>query len=264
MDTDKVMRVVTWNVNSIRKREEIVADWLRLHRPDVVLLQETKVIDDKFPRERIEALGYNLAIHGQPGLNGVAILSRHAIDDVRCGLDGEPGDDQARYIEARCGWLRVASIYVPNGTSIDSDKFDYKMRFFTRMEIRFRELMDNEEAFVLGGDYNVAPDPVDVYDPDACAGDICYHMDERRAFRRLLGLGITDAFRAVHPTRRQFSWWDMRGGSWDRDEGMRIDHLLLSPEAVDRLDDADADPTVRAGKGVSDHIPVWCNIASAA
>ena len=254
------MRIVTWNVNSIRKREEIVRDWLRDHAPDVLLLQETKVTDDKFPGASFEEIGYRLAIHGQPGLNGVAILSRHELTDIRTGLDGEEGDEQARYIEATIAGMRVASVYVPNGTSVGSDKFDYKMRFFARLQRRIRALLEAGETFVIGGDYNVAPDSIDVYDPRACAGEICFHDDERRAFRSMLWNGVYDAFRSVHATRRQFSWWDMRGGSWERDEGMRIDHLLLSPEALDRLEGSDADPSARGGKGVSDHIPVWCDI----
>ena len=154
----------------------------------------------------------------------------------------------------------VASVYVPNGTQVGSDKFAYKLRFVRRLGQRIQALLEDEQPLVIGGDYNVAPDPEDVYDPEDCAGDICYHDDERRSFRALLGLGVYDAFRCVHPTRRQFTWWDLRGGAWERDEGMRIDHLLASPQAVDRLTDADADPTARAGKGVSDHIPIWCEL----
>ena len=254
------MRIVTWNVNSIRRREEIVLAWLETNKPDVMLFQETKVTDDKFPSSGIEGLGYHLAIHGQPSLNGVAIASLEPLTNVRMGLPGEPGDEQARYIEADTGGLRVASVYVPNGTEVGSDKFAYKLRFFNRLRDHAADLLEEERAFVIGGDYNVAPDPIDVYDPDDCRGDICFHDDERRNFRALLGIGLYDTFRCVHPSKRQFTWWDLRGGAWERDEGMRIDHLVASPQAVDRLDGVGADTPARAGKGVSDHIPVWCDL----
>ena len=255
------MKIVTWNVNSIRKRAEIVAAWLEANTPDVLLLQETKVQDSAFPREPFEALGYDLVLHGQEGgRNGVAILAKGTIDEVRRGLPGEDDDVQARYVEAVVNGVLVASIYLPNGTSVGSDNFAYKLRFFERLGARMEALLETERPLCFGGDYNVAPDPIDVYDPEDCAGGICYHDEERRAFRRLVHLGLYDAFRLRHPTRRQFSWWDMRGGSWDRDEGMRIDHLMLSPEAADRLAAADIDASPRAGKGVSDHVPVWCEI----
>lgn len=254
------MKIATWNVNSIRVREQIVLDWLTTHQPDVLLLQETKVIDDLFPRQSFEAAGYHLAIHGQKSLNGVAILSRHDISDIETSLPGEPEDEQARYIEATIAGVRIASVYVPNGTKVGSDKFDFKMRFFGRMADHFARRLKDEAPFVIGGDYNVAPDPIDVYDPADCEGDICYHPDERRNFRKLMHLGYYDTFRSLYPTKRQFTWWDLRGGSWDRDEGMRIDFLMASPQAIDRLKDAGADPSTRRGKGVSDHIPVWCEL----
>lgn len=254
------MKITSWNVNSIRVREQIVLDWLKSNDPDILLLQETKVVDDLFPRRSFEDAGYRLAIHGQKSLNGVAILSKHPISDIGIGLPGEPEDEQARYIEASIGGIRVASVYVPNGTRVGSDKFEFKMRFFDRMRDHFHRRLMEEAPFVVGGDYNVAPDPIDVYDPADCEGDICYHPDERRKFRTLMNLGYYDAYRAIHPTKRQFSWWDLRGGSWDRDEGMRIDFLMCSPQAIDRVKDAGADAGTRQGKGVSDHIPVWCEL----
>jgi len=255
------MKIVTWNVNSIRVRETIVRDWLALHCPDVLLLQETKVVDGKFPRTAFEAAGYHLAIHGQPGLNGVAIVATQPIEDVERALPGEPEDDQARYIEATVGGVRVASVYVPNGTQVGSEKFAYKLRFLERLRVHFGRRAGDEMAFAIGGDYNVAPDPIDVYDPDDCAGGICYHPDERRRFRALVHEGFYDAFRCLEPSKRQFTCWDLRGGSWERDEGMRIDHVLLSPQAADRLQSVGADASTRQGKGVSDHIPLWCELA---
>ena len=255
------MRIVTWNVNSIRRRETVVLEWLHANAPDILLLQETKVDDAAFPRAGFEAAGWHLAVHGQPGgRNGVAIIARSPIEAVRSGLPGEAKDEQARYIEGRVADVRVASIYVPNGTRVNSDNFAYKLRYYDRLRAYMEVALEADEPLVLGGDYNVAPEPIDVYDPQACEGDICYHPAERHALRGLVHSGLYDAFRAVAPTRRQFTWWDLRGGAWERDEGMRIDFLLLSAPALDRLKAADADPGTRAGKGVSDHIPVWCEL----
>ena len=176
-------------------------------------------------------------------------------------LPGNGDDEQARYIEGRVAGMRVASIYVPNGTRVDSDNFAYKLRFYNRLMAYMELALESDRPLVLGGDYNVAPEPIDVYDPKACEGGICYHPAERHALRGLVHAGLYDAVRAVAPTRRQFTWWDLRGGAWERDEGMRIDFLLLSAPALDRLKNADADPGTRAGKGISDHIPVWCELA---
>ncbi len=252
------MKIVSWNVNSIRKRETIVQGWLAANDPDVLLLQETKTVDLTFPKASFEAMGYHLALSGEPGRNGVAIISKHPIDNVTRGLPGDADDTQARYIEATIEGLRIASVYIPNGTSTESPNFPYKLAFYDRLRHHAAILLEAETPYVIGGDFNVAPEPIDVYDPTALDGTICYHPEERRALRSLTYQGLYDAFRTIHPTRRQYTWWDLRGGSWDRDEGMRIDYLLLSPQATDRLQSADSDPKTRAGKGISDHIPTWC------
>ena len=252
------MKITTWNVNSIRKREAIVLDWLAANDPDVLLLQETKVVDASFPQESFATRGYHLALAGEPGRNGVAIISKTPIEDVTRGLPGDDDDSQARYIEATIEGLRIASVYVPNGTSTESPNFAYKLAFYARLRRHAATHLEAETPYVLGGDFNVAPEPVDVYDPAECEGTICYHPAERHALRSLTNQGLYDAFRAVHPTRRRYTWWDLRGGSWERDEGLRIDYLLLSPQATDRLEEADSDPKTRAGKGISDHIPTWC------
>lgn len=255
------MKIATWNVNSIKARLPHLCDWLRDAAPEVVLLQETKCVNDAFPRLEIEALGYNLALHGQKTYNGVAILSKYPLSDVRTGLaqDGEEG--QARYIEALIDApdpVRVASIYVPMGQAVGSDKFAYKLRFYDRLQARFAALLETEEACVMGGDYNVTVDDADVYDPDKLAEEVLCSTPERRKLRSLLYLGYTDAVRAFVAGGHHYSWWDYRGGAWNKDQGLRIDHLLCSPQAADRLGDAGIDRAPRGREKASDHTPVWC------
>ncbi len=261
-----MVSIATWNVNSIKSRLEHLSGWLRDGAPDILLLQETKVIDDAFPHMEIEELGYNLAIHGQKTYNGVAILSKYPIDEVITGLPGDEADEQARYIEAVIsldnGALRVASIYVPNGQSVGSDKFAYKMRFFERLHAHAKTLLSYDETLVLGGDYNVAPAPIDVYDAEKLEGSVCYHPDERAKLRALLHLGLYDAYRVTHPTERQFSWWDYRGGAYQRGHGLRIDHLLLNAQATDRLHSAQIEESLRQKDKPSDHAPVICELAA--
>jgi len=255
------VKIATWNVNSVKARLPNVLAWLKDATPDVVLLQETKTLDDAFPRVEFEDIGYNLALHGQKTYNGVAILSKHPIDDVSRGLPGDPEDQEARYVEAFTGGMRVASVYVPNGQEIGSDKFAYKLKFLGRLARHTEALLRQEEPMVIGGDYNVAPFDIDVYDPAAWEGQVLCHPDERAALRRLLHLGLTDAYRAKHPTAHRWSWWDYRAGAWPKDHGLRIDHLLLSPQAADRLKGADIDRAPRGAEKASDHTPVWCEIA---
>jgi len=258
------LNIAAWNVNSVKSRLHLLLPWLKDAAPDIVLLQETKVVDEGFPRMEIEDLGYNLAIHGQKTYNGVAILSKLPLDDVRIGLAGEESDDQARYIEAvastRAGAVRVASVYVPNGQSPDSDKFQYKLRFFARLRAHAAALLALEEPLVLGGDYNVAPYPLDVYDPMRLDGTVCYHPLEREQLRALLNMGLYDAFRLQHPFQQSFSWWDFRTGGFETGKGLRIDHLLLSPAAADRLQHCEVLQALRAGERPSDHAPVLCTL----
>ncbi|HET6519592.1 MAG TPA: exodeoxyribonuclease III [Geminicoccaceae bacterium] len=256
------MKIAAWNVNSIRARLPRALEWLGAAAPDVVLLQETKVADERFPREPLEDQGYNVALRGEAGgRNGVAILARSPIEDVVATLPGAGGDAEARYIEGFVRGVRVASVYVPNGTSVGSDRFAYKLDFLRRLRDHARDLLDLEEALVIGGDYNVAPTPADVYDHEALDGTVCYHPDERARLRAILNLGLYDAFRTRHPTSRRFSWWPYQGRAHDLDRGMRIDHLLLSPQAVDRLEECAIDDAGRAGPAASDHAPVWCALA---
>jgi exodeoxyribonuclease-3 len=257
------MKIATFNVNSVKARLPRVLEWLRKAAPDVALLQETKCLDENFPSLEIEDLGYNVATHGQKTYNGVAILSRHRIEDVRRGLPGDDGDDQARYIEATIGDLRVASIYLPNGNPPDSEKYPYKLAWMDRLAVHVREsLLPAEQPFVLGGDFNVIPADLDVYDPEAWASDALFRPETRAKFRVLLHLGLTEAWRALH-VESGYTFWDYQGGRWSRDEGLRIDHLLLSPQAADRLEACEIDRGPRGREKASDHTPVWCEIREA-
>lgn len=252
--------VATWNVNSVKARLPHLLSWLDIAKPDAVLLQETKCVDGEFPRLELESQGWHLALRGQKTYNGVAILSRQPILEVIASLDGDDGE--SRYIEAKLeNGVRVASIYVPMGQSTESDRFPFKLSFLDAVHRRSRALLEDEEMFVLGGDYNVAPEEGDVFDVSAMEGQVLFHPEERRRYRKLLYLGLTDAFRALNPAPHSFSWWDYRGGAWQRDLGLRIDHLLLSPQAADRLEASGIDKTPRAWEKASDHTPVWCRLS---
>lgn len=205
-------------------------------------------------------MGYNVAVKGQKTYNGVAILSKFPLEDIVKELSGDDTDDHARYIEAVTGGVRVACVYVPNGQSPDSDKFDYKMNFYNRLREHIAELLTYEEKLIVGADYNVAPADIDVYDPKGMAGSICFHPLEHKKFQSLINLGLTDAFRACHPQEQKFSWWDYRAGAWQNGKGMRIDHLLLSPQAADSLKNSDIQIEPRGWEKPSDHAPVWCEI----
>lgn len=259
-----LVKIATWNVNSIRARLPRVLAWLEAARPDIALLQETKVTPEQFPAEPLEELGYNLAMIGEAGgRNGVAILARSPIEDLRRVLPGHDQDQEARYLEAVVGGVRVASVYVPNGTALDSPRFAYKLGFYDRLKAHAEELLEYEELLVIGGDYNVGPYPLDVYDAQALDGTICYHPAERAKLRTLLHLGLYDAYRVVEPQTRAYSWWDYQGRYFRANQGLRIDHLLLSPQAVDRLETCGIEAEERAAKAPSDHVPVWCILANA-
>jgi exodeoxyribonuclease III len=256
------VKIATWNVNSVRARLPLLLSWLETARPDVVLLQETKVPAAGFPCEEVGDLGYNVVAVGEAGgRNGVAILSRQPIEDVAQRLPGDEGDEEARWIEAFTGGLRVASVYVPNGTALGSERFAFKLAFLGRLRAHACELLEQDEPLVIGGDYNIAPFPIDVFDAEALEGTICYHKDERAQLRALLNQGFYDAFRVVEPrTPHAYSWWHYQGRSWKANEGLRIDHLLLSPDATDRLETCAIDRDTRAQKTPSDHAPVWCTL----
>jgi exodeoxyribonuclease III len=254
------MKIVTWNVNSVRVRLEIIKEWLTQVQPDVVLLQEIKCLSEAFPYEPIEDLGYNVAVHGQKGFNGVAILAKHPIEDVICGLPTFSEDEQARYIEAIVGDVRVASVYVPNGQDVGTDKYRYKLHFLERLYEHLKMQMRYEEKFVIGGDYNIAPQDEDVHDPKGWYEQILCSTPERKKFWALQHLGLYDAIRLKYQGKGPYSWWDYRTTAWPKNEGLRIDHLLLSPQAVDVLLDTGIDPEPRGKDKASDHAPVWCQL----
>ncbi len=258
-----MVKIATWNVNSIKARLGHLIAWLGDADPDVVLLQETKVTDDLFPRLEVEDAGYNVATHGQKTYNGVAILSKSPIDILATGLPGDDADEQARYLEAFTGDVRVASIYLPNGNPVDSEKFTYKLDWMERLYAHAGDLLASEDAIVLGGDYNVVPEDGDVYDPEGWRNDALCRTESRRAFRKIMYLGFTDAFRVVNHELGRYTWWDYRGGGWSRDQGVRIDHLLLSPQAADRLKACEIDRKPRGQEKPSDHTPIWCELEDA-
>ncbi|TVR84185.1 MAG: exodeoxyribonuclease III [Rhodospirillales bacterium] len=253
-------KIATWNVNSIKARLPALTRWLKAAEPDVVLLQETKVQDEAFPAEAIEDLGYNIASKGQRSYNGVAILAKSPIDVLLTALPGDPDDDQARYLEGFVGGIRVATIYLPNGNPIESEKFSYKLAWLDRLRQHVEDALGCEDAFVLGGDYNVIPDDRDVWDPEMFRDDALARPESRAGFRRLLHLGLTDALRAVHGETPGYTYWDYQGRAFAADHGLRIDHLLLTPQVADRLKDAGVDRTPRGWDKPSDHAPVWCTL----
>lgn len=259
------MRIATWNVNSIRQRLDHVTAWLQDRSPDIVCLQELKCTDDAFPRGPIEDLGYNVAVHGQKTFNGVAILSKHPLEDVQAGLPGDDGDDHARFIEARIstreGSLRIASIYLPNGNPVGTEKFTYKLRWMDRLIAHAQAALALEEPVVLAGDYNVIPSPRDAKNPEAWTGDALFQPESRARFRTLRTIGYTDAIRAVSDADNLYSFWDYQAGAWQRNHGIRIDHLMLSPQAADRLSAAWIDREERAKEKPSDHVPVVVDLA---
>jgi exodeoxyribonuclease-3 len=258
------MRIATWNINGVRARIEGLMTWLSETKPDVVCLQEIKTADEGFPRLEIEGLGYNVAVHGQKGFNGVAILSKRPLEDVTPGLPGDDADMQSRYIEALIPAgkrvVRVGGLYLPNGNPIGTEKFAYKLAWMARLEARAKALLAMDEMFVLAGDYNVIPMPVDAKRPEAWVEDALFQPESRAAFRRLVALGLTDAIRACHAEAGVYTFWDYQAGAFQKDHGIRIDHLLLSPQAADRLVASGIDRFTRGWEKPSDHVPVWVEL----
>lgn len=259
------MRIATFNINGVKARIDTLLAWLDDQSPDVALLQEIKSIDANFPREAIEDKGYIVETHGQKSFNGVAILSKLPLEDVTRGLPGDDTDEQARWIEATVMGdvpVRVCGLYLPNGNPAPGPKYDYKLAWMDRLQARAADLLAAEDPVVMAGDYNIIPQDEDAARPDAWRKDALALPASRDAFRRLLALGLTEAFRARHQGPGQYSFWDYQAGAWDKNDGIRIDHHLLSPEAADLMRDCWIETEMRGRDKPSDHVPVWLDLAA--
>jgi exodeoxyribonuclease III len=255
------VKIASWNVNSVKARLPHLLAFLEDAQPDVVCLQETKCLVADFPTLEISALGYHVEALGQRSYNGVALLSKQPPEALLRGLPGMEQDEQARYLEASFGHVRVAAIYLPNGNPVGTDKFTYKLAWMERLVGHARDLLGREIPFVLAGDYNICPADEDVYDPVAFHDDALCRLESRSRFRALMNLGLTDAYRVFHREPHRYTFWDYQAGRWNRDEGLRIDHLLLSPHSADRVVACDIDKKPRAKERASDHTPIWCELA---
>lgn len=256
------MRIATWNVNSIRARQERLLTWLGTAKPDVLCLQELKCEESHFPFEEVGALGYHAAVHGQKTYNGVALLAREPITEVVKGLDDGVEDPQSRLIGGTIGGVRVYSVYVPNGQSVDSPAYVYKLEWFSRLRRVLDVRHKADQPLVIAGDFNVAPEPIDVWDPKLWEGQTLFSEPERSALRELMAFGLVDSLRHVRPDEQKFSWWDYRMLGFPKNRGLRIDHLLATRPIVERLVAADVDREARKGKQPSDHAPVWIELRS--
>ena len=259
------MKIATFNINGIKARFEGVTEWLRDSAPDVAVLQEIKSVDEAFPKEHFEDLGYTVETHGQKSFNGVALLSKLPLEDISRGLPGDDEDEQARWIEATVigeRAVRVCGMYLPNGNPAPGPKFDYKLAWMERLKRRAEALLESEEPAIMCGDYNIIPQDEDAARPEAWRDDALARPDSRRAFRSILNLGFTEAFRTVNQTPGQYSFWDYQRGAYDRNDGIRIDHHLLTPQAADLLTNCWIEAELRGREKPSDHVPVWIELAA--
>lgn len=258
------MRIATFNINGIKARIEALTAWLEEAGPEVVVLQEIKSVDEGFPREAIEDLGYRVETHGQKSFNGVAILSKLPLEDVVRGLPGDESDDQARWIEGTVigdkGAVRVCGLYLPNGNPAPGPKYDYKLAWMARMRTRAAELMSLEEPALMAGDYNIIPQAEDAAKPDSWRQDALFLPQSRDAYRLILNLGFTEAFRSRHPEPGHYSFWDYQAGAWQRNNGIRIDHILMTPQCADLMADSGIEKELRGRDRPSDHVPVWVDL----
>ncbi|MCZ4367109.1 exodeoxyribonuclease III [Sulfitobacter dubius] len=258
------MKIASFNINGIKARAAALPEWLDEAQPDVVVLQEIKSVDEAFPRDMLEERGYNVETHGQKSFNGVAILSKRPLEDVSRGLPGDDEDDQARWIEATVVGddmaLRVCGLYLPNGNPVPGPKYDYKLAWMARLQARAETLLAEETPFLMAGDYNIIPQAEDAAKPDSWREDALFRPESRAAWRRLVNLGLTDAFRARTQGPGHYSFWDYQAGAWNRNNGIRIDHFLLSPTVADRLRDCQIDRDVRGRDKPSDHVPIWVEL----
>ncbi len=251
------MKIVSWNVNSLNVRLPHVLDYLKAHQPDVLALQETKLTDDKFPKDAIEALGYHVAFSGQKTYNGVAIISSHPLEDISLDMPSLR-DPQKRMIAATINGIRIIDIYLPNGQDIGSEKYAYKIKWITALKAYVQGELKKHDKLVLLGDYNIAPADIDIHDPERWRGKIMCSDEERKHFQDLLALGLRDSLRELHPDEPMFSWWDYRANAFRRKWGLRIDHLLVTPKLHVRAGGIHSEE--RAKERPSDHAPAWIEI----
>ncbi len=261
-DTARPMRIATWNVNSVRARLTRLVPWIEEHRPDVLCLQETKVVDELFPFEPLEDCGYNLVVHGQKTYNGVAILARHSMEDVVKGFPDDDEGAQARVIGATvAGEWQVLNLYVPNGAEVGAEKYRFKLDWLARLRSFLDERYDPAEKLVVCGDFNITFDDRDVHDPEKWHEKILCSTPEREALRSVMDFGLHDALRKHHDEGGIYTWWDMRQGAFQKDWGLRIDHFLVTDDALDPCTDVFVDREARTGRGPSDHAPVIADFA---
>lgn len=259
------MKIATFNINGVKARYGALTEWLATSAPDVALLQEVKSIDANFPRELFEDAGYNVETHGQKSFNGVAIISKFPIEDVTRGLPGDDEDEQARWIEATIVGekaIKICGLYLPNGNPAPGPKYDYKLAWMDRLYARAQQLLLDEEPALMTGDYNIIPQAEDAARPDAWREDALFRPESRAAYRRILNLGFTEAFRARHTGPGHYSFWDYQAGAWNKNDGIRIDHFLMTPQCADLLKDCWIEKEVRGREKPSDHTPVWVDLAA--
>ena len=250
------MKISSYNINGIKARIETVLAFCKESAPDVAILQEIKTVDENFPRELFEDIGYNVVTHGQKSFNGVAVLSKLPIDEVRIGLPGDESDEQARYVEVEVDGITICGLYLPNGNPVDTEKFPYKLAWMDRLIARAEVLLAQETPFVMTGDFNIIPTPEDCFDAKAWEGDALYHPESLARFRKLINMGLRDAFRLIDPSPMRYTFWDFQAGAWNKNNGIRIDHFMLSPELTDRLETVEIERHWRGREKPSDHVPI--------
>ena len=257
------VKIASFNINGIKARANALMTWLRDAQPDVALLQEIKSVSENFPSDLFKDLGYNVAVNGQKSFNGVAILSKLPIEDIVTRLSGDSEDDQARWLEVTIVGnqaIRMCNLYLPNGNPTPGPKYDYKLSWMRRLHEKAKELIDSEIPAFMAGDYNIIPQAEDAANIGAWEQDALFLPESRTEFRRILNLGFTDAFRAKHNGSGHYSFWDYQAGAWDRDDGIRIDHFLLTPQCADLLKNCQIDKHIRSKEKPSDHVPIWIEL----
>lgn len=258
-----LMKIASFNINGIKARTPALIDWLNEAKPDVALLQEIKSIDEAFPKETFEDLGYNVETNGQKSFNGVAILSKYPLREIKRGLPGDKSDEQARWIEGTIcasNELKICCLYLPNGNPLPGPKYDYKLAWMDRLYLRAQELLRSEQTSLMAGDFNIIPQIEDAATPEVWKNDALFKLESRAKFRKILNLGFLDAFRACNDGPGHYSFWDYQAGAWDRNDGIRIDHFLLSPTCADLLNDCKIDSDIRGREKPSDHVPIWIKL----